>query len=118
MQRNVELVWLTGRLAYDFKTIADFRKDNGVAMRSVCYEFVVLSRKLGLFTDASVAIDGSKFKAVNTRDKNYSKARMKRRLAQIDESIVRYPGQIESADWQDSGRRTDNVDRWWTRSRP
>ena len=109
-QRNVELMWLTGRLAPDFKTIADFRKDNGIAIRLVCREFVMLSRKLGLFADAFVAIDGSKFKAVNTLDKNYSKAKMKRRLAQIDESTVRYLGQIESADRVDPGN-TDKVDR-------
>ncbi len=110
-RRNVELMWLTGRLAPDFKTIADFRKDNGVAIRLVCREFVMLCRKLRLFTDAFVAIDGSKFKAVNTRDKNYSKAKMKRRLAQIDESIVRYLGQIESADRVDPGSSGDKVDR-------
>jgi transposase len=110
-QRNVELMWLTGRLAPDFKTIADFRKDNGIAIRLVCREFVLLCRKLNLFTDAFVAIDGSKFKAVNTRDKNYSKAKMQRRLLQIDESIVRYLGQIESADRQDPGQRSDKVDR-------
>ena len=109
-QRNVELMWLTGRLAPDFKTIADFRKGNGIAVRLVCREFVMLSRKLGLFADTFVAIDGSKFKVVNTRDKNYSKAKMKRRLAQIDESIVRYLGQIESADRVDPGN-TDKVDR-------
>ena len=109
-QRNVELMWLTGRLAPDFKTIADFRKDNGIAIRLVCREFVMLSRKLRLFADAFVAIDGSKFKAVNTRDTNYSKAKMKRRLAQIDESTVRYLGQIESADRVDPGN-TDKVDR-------
>jgi transposase len=109
-QRNVELMWLTGRLAPDFKTIADFRKDNGIAIRLVCREFVMLCRKLKLFMDAFVAIDGSKFKAVNTRDKNYSKAKMRRRLAQIDESIVRYLGQIESADRVDPGN-TDKVDR-------
>ena len=109
-QRNVELMWLTGRLAPDFKTIADFRKDNGIAIRLVCREFVMLCRKLNLFTDAFVAIDGSKFKAVNSRDKNYSKAKMKRRLAQIDESIVRYLGQIESADRVDPGN-TDKVER-------
>lgn len=111
-------MWLTGRLAPDFKTIADFRKDNGIAIRLVCREFVMLSRKLGLFTDAFVAIDGSKFKAVITRDKNYSKAKMKRRLAQIDESIVRYLGRIESADRVDPGN-TDKVDRLQDkRSRP
>ena len=82
-QRNVELMWLTGRLSPDFKTIADFRKDNGEAIRLVCREFVMLCRKLALFTDAFVAIDGSKFKAVNNRDKNFTKAKLKRRLQQI-----------------------------------
>ncbi len=101
-QRNVELMWLTGRLAPDFKTIADFRKGNGEAIRLVCREFVVLCRKLELFTDAFVAIDGSKFKAVNSRDRNFTKAKMRRRLQQIDESIERYLGQIASADRQES----------------
>ena len=101
-QRNVELMWLTGRLAPDFKTIADFRKDNGEAIRLVCREFVMLCRKLNLFADAFVAIDGSKFKAVNNRDRNFTKAKMKRRLQQIDQSIERYLGQIASADRQES----------------
>ena len=105
-QRNVELMWLTGRLAPDFKTIADFRKDNGEAIRLVCREFVMLCKKLDLFADAFVAIDGSKFKAVNTRDKNFTRAKMKRRLQQIDESIERYLGQIKSAD-----RREDEASR-------
>ena len=83
-QRNIELVWLTGRLAPDFKTIADFRKDNGEAIRNVCREFVVLCRRIDLFSDASFAIDGSKF---NTRDRNFTQAKMQRRLEQIDESI-------------------------------
>ena len=100
-QRNVELMWLTGRLAPDFKTIADFRKDNGEAIRLVCREFVMLCRKLELFSDAFVAIDGSKFKAVNNRDRNFTKAKLKRRLQQIDESIERYLGQIASADRQE-----------------
>ena len=77
-QRNIELVWLTGRLMPDFKTIADFRKDNGEAIRRVCREFVVLCRRLELFSEASVAIDGSKFKAVNTRDRNFTQAKMQR----------------------------------------
>src|SRR5277367_1486771 len=89
-QRNIELVWLTGRLMPDFKTIADFRKD--------CREFVVLCRRLELFSEGSVAIDGSKFKAVNTRDRNFTQAKMQRRLAQIDESIARYLSQLDSAD--------------------
>jgi transposase len=101
-QRNVELMWLTGRLAPDFKTLADFRRDNGEAIRLVCREFVMLCRKLALFTDAFVAIDGSKFKAVNNRDRNFTKAKLKRRLAQIDESIERYLGQIASADRQEA----------------
>lgn len=100
-RRNVELMWLMGRLFPDFRTIADFRKNNGEAIRLVCREFVMLCRKLELFTDAFVAIDGSKFKAVNTRDKNFTKAKMKRRLQQIDESIERYLGQLASADRQD-----------------
>ena len=83
-QRNIALVWLTGRLMPDFKTIADFRKDNGEAIRRVCREFVVLCRRLELFNEASVAIDGSKFKAGNTRDRNFTQAKMQRRLAQID----------------------------------
>src|SRR5436190_2365744 len=99
-QRNIELVWLTGRLAPDFKTIADFRKDNGEAIRNVCREFVVLCRRVDLFSDASIAIDGSKFKAVNTRDRNFTQAKMQRRLEQIDESINRYLWQLDSADRQ------------------
>ena len=101
-QRNVELMWLTERLAPDFKTIADFRKDNGAAIRLVCREFVMLCRKLNLFTQAFVAIDGSKFKAVNNRDRNFTKSKMKRRLQQIDESIERYLGQLASADRQEA----------------
>jgi transposase len=101
-QRNVELMWLTERLAPDFKTIADFRKDNGEAIRLVCREFVVLCRKLNLFAQAFVAIDGSKFKAVNNRDRNFTQAKMKRRLQQIDESIERYLGQLASADRQEA----------------
>jgi len=101
-QRNVELMWLTGRLAPDFKTIADFRKDNGAAIRLVCREFVMLCKKLNLFADAFVAIDGSKFKAMNTRDRNFTRTKMKRRLQQIDESIERYLGQIASADRQEA----------------
>src|SRR5246500_259139 len=97
-QRNIELIWLTGHLAPDFKTIADFRKDNGKAIREVCRAFVALCRKLGLLSAASVAIDGSKFKAVNARDKNFTEAKMKRRLERIEESIARYIAQLETAD--------------------
>src|SRR5205814_9830725 len=97
-QRNIELVWLTGQLAPDFKIIADFRKDNGKAIREVCRSFVALCRELDLLSVASVAIDGSKFKAVNARDKNFTEAKMRRRLERIDESIARYMAQLETAD--------------------
>ncbi len=100
-QRNVELMWLTGQLAPDFKTIADFRKDNGIAIRLVCREFVMLCRKLNLFANAFVAIDGSKFKAVNNRDRNFTRAKMKRRLAEVDASIERYLEQLANADQQE-----------------
>jgi len=115
--RNVEVMWLTGRLVPDHKTIADFRKDNGPAIRRVCREFVVLCRRLDLLAEALVAIDGSKFKAVNTRDKNFTRAKMKRRLEQIDESVGRYLQQLDSADRQEpslarstkTGRLTDKI---------
>ena len=97
-QRNVELMWLTGRLRPDFKTIANFRKDNGRAIRNVCRQFVVLCQKLDLFAQAVVAIDGSKFKAVNNRDRNFTNAKVKRRLEQIEESIARYLSQLDTAD--------------------
>src|SRR5205809_2414162 len=97
-QRNVELMWLTGRLRPDFKTIANFRKDNGPAIRKVCRQFIVLCQKLELFAQAVVAIDASKFKAVNNRDRNFTHAKVKRRLEQIEESIARYLSQLDTAD--------------------
>ena len=100
--RNVEVMWLTGRLVPDHKTIADFRKDNGPAIRKVCAQFVALCRRLDLFAGASVAIDGSKFKAVNNRDRNFTRAKMKRRLEQIEESVARYLHQLDSADRQEA----------------
>src|SRR5262245_11484300 len=99
--RNVEVMWLTGRLVPDHKTIADFRKDNGPAIRKVCAQFVALCREIGLLTKASVAIDGSKFKAVNNRDKNFTHAKMERRIAQIEESVARYLSQLDTADLQE-----------------
>ena len=99
--RNVEVMWLVGRLAPDHKTIADFRKDNGRAIRQVCVRFVELCRLMGLLTQASVAIDGSKFKAVNNRDKNFTRAKMERRMAQIEESVARYLQQLDTADRQE-----------------
>lgn len=99
--RNVEVMWLTGRLAPDHKTIADFRKDNGPAIRKVCSQFVELCRQIGLLATASVAIDGSKFKAVNNRDRNFTAAKMQRRMAQIEKSVARYLDQLDTADRQE-----------------
>jgi transposase len=97
-QRNVELMWLTGRLAPDFKTIADFRRDNGVGIRNVCRRFVELCRELRLFSQAIAAIDSSKFKAVNSRDRNFTLGKVDKRQQQIAESIERYLGALETAD--------------------
>ncbi len=110
--RNVEVMWLTGRLVPDHKTIADFRKDNGSAIRTVCSEFVELCRRIGLLATASVAIDGSKFKAVNNRDRNFTKAKMARRMKQIEESVARYLDQLDSADRQEP---TDEIESRITR---
>jgi transposase len=116
-QRNIELMWLTGRLMPDFKTIANFRKDNGPAIRQVCRQFIMLCRQLNLFTQALVAIDGSKFKAVNNRDKNFTSAKMQRRLAAINESIERYLTAMDTADRAEpevaalkKGRLQDKID--------
>lgn len=100
--RNVELMWLLGRLSPDFKTIADFRKDNSKAIRLVCRDFVLLCRRLDLFADAFVAIDGSKFKAVNHRDLNFTRAKLKYRLNLIEQNIAKYLGQIDMADRQEN----------------
>ena len=100
-QRNVELMWLTERLTPDFKTIANFRKDNGKAIRNVCRQFIVLCQQLGMFADAVVAIDGSKFKAVNNRDRNFTSAKMARRMEEIEASISKYLGALDTADRQE-----------------
>ena len=99
--RNVEVMWLTCRLVPDHKTIADFRKDNGPAIKQVCIQFVELCRQMGLLTTASVAIDGSKFKAVNTRDKNFTRGKVERRRAQLEKSVARYLAQLDTADRQE-----------------
>jgi transposase len=99
--RNLEVIWLLGRLVPDDKTIADFRKDNGPAIRKVCARFVELCREIGLLAKASVAIDGSKFKAVNNRDRNFTRAKVERRRAQLEESVARYLSQLDTADRQE-----------------
>ncbi|TLU70651.1 IS1182 family transposase [Lichenicoccus roseus] len=109
-QRNLELIWLTGRLAPDHKTIADFRRNNGPAIQAVCRQFVLLCRRIGLFADTGVAIDGSKFKAVNSRDRNLTPYKLERRMQQVDESIRRYLEAMETADrYNDAGSRAKSV---------
>jgi transposase len=96
--RNVELMWLTGRLMPDFKTIANFRKDNGPAIRAACRQFMELCHRLKLFSQALVAVDGSKFKAVNNRDRNFTVAKVQRRMEHIEASINRYMASLDTAD--------------------
>ncbi len=117
-QRNVELMWLTGRLAPDHKTITDFRRENGSAIQAACAQFVVLCRQLGLFGAALVAIDGSKFKAVNTRDRNFTAYKVKRRIEQVSEHIAGYLQDLDTADRHEgeaaearSGRLVEKIDR-------
>lgn len=94
------MMWLTGQLTPDFKTIADFRKDNGPAIREACRRFVVLCRNMDLLDEPRVAIDGSKFKAVNSREKNFTRDRLRKRIQSIEESITRYMADLDRADRQ------------------
>ena len=113
--RNIELMWLLGRLRPDFKTIANFRRHNGKAIRKVCAEFVGLCRKLDFFSQALVAIDGSKFKAANNRDKNFTPAKLKRRTEEIERSIERYLSRLNRVDGEEpdaqsqSGKLQDKI---------
>lgn len=100
-RRNTELMWLLGKLAPDFKTIADFRRDNGEPLRAACAAFVAICRQIGLLTGGVVAVDGSRFKAVNTRDKNYTPAAVRRRIEQAEASIERYLQALDTADRQE-----------------
>ena len=106
-QRNLEVMWLLGRLAPDHKTIADFRKDNGAAIKKVCARFVELCRQMGLLAKVSVAIDGSKFKAVNNRDKNFTTAKVEKRRRQLEESVARYLSQLDTADLHETSESVE-----------
>ena len=97
-QRNLELIWLTGRLAPDFKTIADFRKDNGSAITAVCSRFVGLCRSMKVFSHAIVSIDGSKLKAVNNRERNFTVGKVRGHRKQLEESVARYLAELDRAD--------------------
>ena len=103
-RRNLELMWLVGRLAPDFTTLADFRAGNTAAIKNVCREFIVLCRRWQLFTESTVAIDGSKFKAVNHRDRNFTRAKMKTRMALIEESIAEYLMHLDRMDRKETPR--------------
>lgn len=103
MQRNVELIWLTGRLVPDFKAIADFRKDNGKAIRNASRESVVLRKKLDLFSEACVTIDGSEFKTVNNRDRNFTQEKMQQRMKEIENNINQYLTSLDTTDRQEPG---------------
>ena len=100
--RNVELMWLTGKLAPDFKTVADFRRDHGAAIQAACRRFVLVCRRLGLIAGGTMAVDGSRLRAVNARDRNYTPTTIRRRMEQVDASIQRYLGMLDTADRQES----------------
>ena len=110
-QRNLEVIWLTGRLAPDHKTIADFRRDNGPAIQATCRQFVALCRDLSLFSDSLVAIDGSKFKAVNSRDRSYTQAVIQRRMEQAEASVSRYLAALDTADRHEPGLPSGKIQR-------
>jgi len=99
--RNIEVMWLTGRLAPDHKTIADFRRDNSTAIRKTCAQFVELCRRMGVLNGASVAIDGSKFKAVNNRDRNFTTGKVKIRISHLEDSAARYLEEMARTDRQE-----------------
>ncbi|MGB3554537.1 MAG: IS1182 family transposase [Jannaschia sp.] len=101
--RNVELIWLTGRLVPDHKTIADFRRDNGAGIRRACAQFVELCRRIGVLKGDCVAIDGSKFKAVNNRDRNFTKGKIASRLAHLEADVGRYIDEMVRIDRQETG---------------
>ncbi|TDK66405.1 IS1182 family transposase [Sapientia aquatica] len=110
-QRNVEVMWLIERLTPDFKTIANFRKDNGPAIINVCRQFVVVCKNLNLFADSLVTIDGSKFKAVNNRDKNFTKGKVEHRMKEIESSINQYLKDLETADRHELETKQPRVER-------
>jgi len=114
-QRNLELIWLTGRLSPDFKTIADFRKDNGPSIKKVCGQFVMLCKHMGMFSESVIAIDGSKFKAVNSRDNNYTERKLKAKIRQTEKRVARYLDELDRADQQGDSVPEAHVDHLKTR---
>ncbi len=96
--RNVELMWLLERLTPDFKTIADFRKNNSKGIKNACRAFIDLCRQMQMFTDVTVAIDGSKFKAVNSKQNNFTPQKAKDHIARVEQSISNYLEKLDKAD--------------------
>lgn len=113
--RNVECMWLTGKLAPDFKTIADFRREHGVAIQAACRRFVLLCRQFGLVAGGTVAVDGSRLRGVNARDRNFTAVTIRRRMEQVDASIARYLGMLDTADRQDGEAAEPRTARLTTR---
>ncbi|MDO6693170.1 IS1182 family transposase [Aliiglaciecola sp. 3_MG-2023] len=96
--RNVELMWLLERLRPDFKTIANFRKDNGKGIKNVCRKFVELCRQLNMFDESVFVIDGCKFKAVNNKSKNYTPSKVQFHIDRVEKSIEKYLSQMDAKD--------------------
>lgn len=108
--RNVELMWLLRKLKPDFKTIADFRKDNAEPLRQVCREFTLLCKKLDLFGQELIAIDGSKFRAVNSKDRNFNESKLKQLLKHIHDKIDMYLNELDQQDGLESSLKMPTVD--------
>lgn len=107
--RSVELMWLLKRLSPDFKTIADFRKDNSKGIKNTCRTFIELCRQMNMFTDTVVAIDGSKFKAVNNSKKNYTPLKLKFHVDRFEKHLAEYLKQLDEADKYENKTVDDNV---------
>jgi transposase len=109
--RNLELIWLLRKLRPDFKTVADFRRDNGQAIKAVCREFILLCRKLELFGGELVAIDSTKIKAQNSKGRNYSTEKLKAVLAEIEKKVSAYLEELDQSDAQEEASRADSEQR-------
>jgi len=109
--RNIELMWLTGRLAPDHKTIADFRRNNGAAICAACAQFIVICRQIGLFQRALAVVDGSKFKGVNARDRNFTRGKVKKRLGRLNDAVAGYLASLDAADREENVNRAASCER-------
>jgi transposase len=108
--RNLELIWLMRKLTPDFKTIADFRKNNADAIKEVCREFTLLCKRLDLFGGEIVAIDGSKFKAQNSKSRNFTDKKLDRAIKEMDKKIQSYLDELDEADEQEAEVKTPTAE--------